>query len=69
MTGPGVGGAAALLDRVAGLLDASSEVLRGDDVLAALEEVETTKSGIFVMPKERITIERAVASRDHHREL
>ena len=45
------------------------EVLAGDDVLAKLEQVETTKSGIFVMPKERITITKATASKDHHREL
>ena len=45
------------------------EVLAGDDVLAKLEGVETKKQGIFVMPKERITIEHATASKDHHREL
>lgn len=45
------------------------EVLAGDDVLAKLEEVETKKQGIFVMPKERITIEKATSSKDHHREL
>ena len=28
----------------------------GDEALAAMESVETTKSGIFVMPKERIEI-------------
>ena len=36
------------------------KVIRGDDVLAKLEQVETTKSGIFVMPKVRITITKAV---------
>uniref|UniRef100_A0A7S2NR53 Peptidylprolyl isomerase n=1 Tax=Haptolina brevifila TaxID=156173 RepID=A0A7S2NR53_9EUKA len=35
------------------------KVLSGDEVLAALEQVETTKSGIFVMPKVRITIGKA----------
>jgi len=45
------------------------EVLVGDDVLEKLEQVETRKSGIFVMPKERITITHATASKDHHREL
>ena len=45
------------------------EVLSGDDVLAKLEEVETKKQGIFVMPKERITITYATTSKDHHREL
>lgn len=45
------------------------EVLSGDDVLAKLEQVETRKSGIFVMPKERITITHATTSKDHHREL
>ena len=34
-------------------------VLAGDDVLAKLELVETKKEGIFVMPKQRITITRA----------
>lgn len=32
------------------------KVLAGDDVLKALEQVETKKEGIFVMPKHRITI-------------
>ena len=32
------------------------EVTDGLDTLSLLEEVETTKEGIFVMPKERITI-------------
>ncbi|GAQ77981.1 cyclophilin-like peptidyl-prolyl cis-trans isomerase family protein [Klebsormidium nitens] len=31
-------------------------VIRGDEVLARMELVETTTEGIFVMPKERITI-------------
>jgi hypothetical protein len=34
--------------------------LEGDEVLAALENVETRREGIFVMPKHRITITRAV---------
>ena len=41
------------------------EVLNGDDVLAKLEQVETTMQGIFVMPKERITITSATTSKDH----
>lgn len=32
------------------------EVVEGLETLASMEEVETTKEGIFVMPKERITI-------------
>ena len=36
------------------------KVLAGDDVLSKLETVETKRSGIFVMPKERITITRAI---------
>ena len=36
------------------------KVLQGEDVLEKLEKVETTKSGIFVMPKTRITITKAV---------
>jgi len=35
------------------------KVLSGDDVLTQLEQVETRKEGIFVMPKTRITIARA----------
>jgi cyclophilin family peptidyl-prolyl cis-trans isomerase len=35
------------------------KVLSGDDVLAKLEQVETRKEGIFVMPKSRITIDHA----------
>tara|TARA_B100000524_G_scaffold320015_1_gene200244 strand:- start:548 stop:1348 length:801 start_codon:yes stop_codon:yes gene_type:complete len=35
------------------------EVLEGDGVLAALETVETTREGIFVMPKHRVTITKA----------
>ena len=31
-------------------------VVRGDHVLSKLEQVETKREGIFVMPKERITI-------------
>ena len=48
------------------------KVLSGDDVLKRIEEVETTKQGIFVMPKVRITISSATYSRDglmHSREL
>ena len=45
------------------------EVLAGDDVLAKLEGVETHKQGIFVMPKERITITSATMSKDHMKEL
>ena len=33
------------------------EVTNGFDTLSKFEEVETTRDGIFVMPKERITIE------------
>ena len=33
------------------------EVTDGFDTLSKFEEVETTRDGIFVMPKERITIE------------
>jgi hypothetical protein len=32
------------------------EVVDGIEALAKMEEVETTKSGIFVMPKERVQI-------------
>ena len=32
------------------------EVLKGFDTLTAMETMETTKEGIFVMPKERISI-------------
>lgn len=35
------------------------KVLEGDSVLAALENVETRREGIFVMPKNRITITKA----------
>lgn len=42
------------------------KVLSGDDVLAAVEEVETTKSGIFVMPKVRITIAKATIAATGH---
>jgi cyclophilin family peptidyl-prolyl cis-trans isomerase len=35
-------------------------VIDGLDVLGALEHVETKRQGIFVMPKERIEITRAV---------
>lgn len=35
------------------------KVLRGDAVLSQLEQVQTKKEGIFVMPLERITITRA----------
>lgn len=46
------------------------KVLAGDDVLAKLEMVETKKEGIFVMPKERITISSAqVVHKDHRTEL
>jgi len=38
------------------------EVLAGDDVLDKLEQVETRKEGIFVMPKQRITITRGAWS-------
>jgi len=37
-------------------------VISGDDVLAKLEQVETRKEGIFVMPKHRITITKATVS-------
>ena len=33
-----------------------SEVTKGLETLARLEQVETVREGIFVMPKERITI-------------
>ena len=42
------------------------EVLSGDDVLEKLEQVETRKEGIFVMPKERITISRASHTHSAH---
>ena len=42
------------------------KVLAGDDVLAKLEQVETRKEGIFVMPKQRITISSAKMT--HHNE-
>lgn len=47
------------------------KVLRGDDVLARLETVETKKEGIFVMPKQRITISHATVAAEaaHQREL
>ena len=45
------------------------QVLAGDDVLAQLEQVETKKQGIFVMPKERITIAFATTAKSHHIEL
>ena len=45
------------------------EVLSGEDVLAKLETVETKKQGIFVMPKERITIAFATTAKSHHIEL
>ena len=45
------------------------KVLRGDSVLAALEKVETKKEGIFVMPKTRITIARAVVHKGEQVEL
>ena len=32
------------------------EVTKGFETLSKFEDVETTKDGIFVMPKERITI-------------
>ena len=32
------------------------EVTKGLEVLSAMEQVETRKEGIFVMPKDRITI-------------
>ena len=44
-------------------------MLRGDAVLAALEKVETKKEGIFVMPKTRITIARAVVHKGEQVEL
>jgi hypothetical protein len=44
-------------------------VLAGDDVLDKLEQVETRKEGIFVMPKHRITISSATTSKDHTKEL
>ena len=34
------------------------KVVDGDDVLAKMENTETVKEGIFVMPKERIEISR-----------
>jgi len=39
------------------------EVLAGEDVLAALEQVETKRAGIFVMPKQRVTITQAFVQR------
>jgi len=47
------------------------EVLEGESVLSALEQVETKKEGIFVMPKQRITITRAYVEggEDHRVEL
>jgi len=44
------------------------EVLDGEDVLAALETVETRKEGIFVMPKHRITITRATVQQRNVKE-
>lgn len=44
------------------------KVLSGDDVLAKLEQVETRKEGIFVMPKHRITISSATVEK-HRVEL
>ena len=41
------------------------KVLSGDDVLAKLEQVETRKEGIFVMPKSRITIKSATVGAKH----
>jgi hypothetical protein len=38
------------------LLSPCSKVTQGMDVLHKLEGLETTKSGIFIMPKERVTI-------------
>ena len=47
------------------------KVIAGDDVLAKLEQVETRKEGIFVMPKHRITISSATVTQGlmHTREL
>ena len=44
------------------------KVLSGDDILAKLEQVETRKEGIFVMPKHRITISSATVEK-HRVEL
>lgn len=46
-------GAAPHLDMLYGIF---GEVTKGFDTLTKLEEVETKKEGIFVMPKDRITI-------------
>ena len=45
------------------------KVLRGDAVLSELEQVKTKKEGIFVMPKTRITIARAVVHKGEQVEL
>ena len=74
MSDPNSGGSSfsMLLGRAAHL-DAQytvfGKVLRGDSVLAALEKVETKKEGIFVMPKTRITIARAVVHKGEQVEL
>jgi cyclophilin family peptidyl-prolyl cis-trans isomerase len=44
------------------------KVLSGDEVLTAIEKVETKREGIFVMPKSRITIKAATVAR-HRSEL
>lgn len=42
---------------VRGICFLCREVTNGFDTLSKFEVVETTRDGIFVMPKERITIE------------
>lgn len=74
MTDPDSGGSSfsMLLGRAAHLDEQYTvfgEVVAGDEVLSKLEEVETTKQGIFVMPKNRITISHSTMSKDHYREL
>lgn len=49
MSAPGSGGASALLDRVAGLLAASSEVLRGDDGVSATVSFDGTRAALQAM--------------------
>ena len=44
-------------------------VVRGDHVLSKLEQVETKREGIFVMPKERIEISSAVMLISYHGKL
>ena len=49
MSAPGGSGAAALLDRVADLLGASSEVLRGDDGVSATVSFDGTRAALQAM--------------------